>query len=223
MIWDIPIRLFHWAMVVLIIALWWTAENHYLTYHRYSGYALLMLLIFRLYWGFFGSYTAKFKQFIKSPQGVISHIVDSTLPSGQPAPKNQLSEKTKEPGHNPLGGYSVVALLLVLLIQILLGLFSIDIDGFDGGPFADYLDYDLSRSLAEWHEALFNLLLGLISLHLVAILYYRVLRKTNLVTPMILYRYDNRIPSHQHAWLHLIIAVTLSLACLALIQKFSLI
>ena len=173
-LWDWQVRACHWLMVVLIAACWWTAENHEIVYHSYCAYGLLGVVLFRIYWGFFGSSTARFSQFIKKPSAVAQYV--KTLPQRQAG---------ASAGHNALGGYSVLVLLALMLLQIGLGLFSIDVDGFDGGPFADYLRFKTSREIAEWHEVTFNVLLGFIVLHIVAVVYYRIWRRQNLTAAMI--------------------------------------
>lgn len=173
-LWDWQVRVCHWLMVVLIAACWWTAENHEIVYHSYCAYGLLGVVLFRIYWGFFGSSTARFSQFIKKPSAVAQYV--KTLPQRQAG---------ASAGHNALGGYSVLVLLALILLQIGLGLFSIDVDGFDGGPFADYLRFKTSREIAEWHEVTFNVLLGFIALHIVAVVYYLIWRRQNLTAAMI--------------------------------------
>jgi len=161
-------------MVILIAACWWTAEEHEIVYHSYCAYALLGVVLFRIYWGFFGSSTARFSQFLRKPGAVFAYL--KTLPQRDVKPSA---------GHNPVGGYSVLALLFIVLLQIGLGLFAIDVDGFDGGPFADYLKFKTSRMITEWHEITFNVLLGFIALHILAILYYRLWRRQNLTGAML--------------------------------------
>jgi len=173
-LWDWPVRICHWSMVILVVACWWTAEQHEIVYHSYCAYALLGVVVFRIYWGFVGSSTARFAQFLQPPSAVWRYI--KTLP--------QRSGKVTA-GHNPLGGYSVVLLLLVLLVQIGLGLFAIDVDGFDGGPFAESLSFKTSRAITGWHELTFNLLLGFIALHILAVLYYLIWRRQNLTASML--------------------------------------
>ena len=173
-LWDWPVRICHWSMVILIAACWWTAEEHEIVYHSYCAYALLGVVLFRIYWGFFGSSTARFSQFVRKPSEVFAYVKNLAL-RNVPASN----------GHNPLGGYSVLALLFVVLLQIVLGLFSIDVDGFDGGPFSDYLKFKTSRMITEWHEITFNVLLAFIALHILAIVYYLVWRRQNLTPAML--------------------------------------
>lgn len=170
-VWDVPTRIVHWAMAVLIPFSWWTAEHDQMDRHRLSGYVLLGLLIFRLIWGVAGGTTARFADFVRGPRGVLRYLREG----GTPAPL----------GHNPLGGWSVVAMLLVLAGQIGLGLFAVDEDGIESGPLSYLVDFDTGRALAGIHHKLFWVLVALIALHILAILFYLVVRRRNLVTAMI--------------------------------------
>ena len=166
-VWDLPIRLFHWLLAALIVFSWWAHEDH-LDWHRLSGFAIAGLLVFRLWWGLAGSSTARFSSFLKSPAGVLAYLRGAAT----------------GPGHNPLGGWSVVAMLATLTLQVGLGLFAVDQDGFESGPLSRFVDFETGRLAAAGHELVFNLLVGLIVLHLLAIGWYGVRRK-NLVGPMI--------------------------------------
>lgn len=168
-VWDIPTRFVHWAMVVLIATSWWTADTGRLEYHRYSGYLLLALLIFRLYWGLVGSSSARFSHFIKGPREIVNYLRGQSVASA---------------GHNPLGALSVIALLLLLLIQITLGLFAVDVDGIESGPLSHYVSFDAGRACAELHEQVFDLLVWVIVLHVAAVLFYVIYKKQNLVAAM---------------------------------------
>ena len=170
-VWDLPIRLFHWLIVAAIGVSWWSAEYRLMNVHRYSGYALLGLLIFRIYWGFVGSPTARFGQFIRGPGEIARYLKEPNAHA--------------QPGHNPLGGYSVVAMLVLLLAQVTIGLFVTDIDGLESGPLSYLVSFEASRVLADAHEIIFNVLLALIALHIAAILFYLVARRTNLIGAMI--------------------------------------
>ena len=165
-----PVRLFHWLMVLLVGAAWWTAEAKRLDWHRYCGYALLGLVSFRIYWGFAGSSTARFAQFLKGPRAILNYL------------KGQGS---RTPGHNPLGALSVVVLLSLLLAQLVLGLFAVDVDGIESGPLSIYVSFDGGRFAAELHEDLFDVLLWLIGLHVAAVAYYVLFRKENLIGAML--------------------------------------
>jgi cytochrome b len=89
------------------------------------------------------------------------------------------------PGHNPVGGWSVLAMIALLATQVGLGFFSVDIDGMESGPFAYLVDFDTGRVAAEWHAFAFNIILALTALHVVAILFYLIHRRDNLIGPMI--------------------------------------
>ena len=174
-IWDAPVRLFHWALVALIGIGWWTGENRMLEWHRLAGYSILALILFRLIWGVIGSATARFASFVRGPGTVASYVKGAMFRPGVHG----------VPGHNPLGGWSVVAMLLLLLTQVGLGLVSVDIDGLESGPFSYLVDFDTGRWAAEWHATIFNLLLALIAIHVAGVLFYLLYRRDNLIGPMI--------------------------------------
>lgn len=173
-VWDIPVRLTHWLLVPLFAFSWWSAEEGRLDWHRLSGYALLALVLFRLCWGLFGSETARFKNFLRGPGAIGAYL--STLAGKDRAPNI---------GHNPIGGWSVIAMLLLLAAQAVLGLFAIDVDGIESGPLAYFVSFDEGRLAAEIHEVVFNLILALVVLHLLAVVFYAVFKRDNLVGPMI--------------------------------------
>jgi cytochrome b len=170
-VWDVPVRLIHWMIVIAVAVSWWSAEERIMDVHRYSGYALLGLVVLRIYWGFAGSSTARFAQFVKGPAAIAAYMRN---------PPN-----IAPPGHNPLGALSVVALLLLLVGQVTIGLFVTDIDGLESGPLSYLVDFETSRTLADVHEIVFNVLLGFIGLHIAAILFYLFVRRTNLIGAMV--------------------------------------
>lgn len=169
-IWDLPTRLFHWLLVALIAFSWWSAENDEIDLHIWAGMAVLSLLIFRLLWGLFGSSTARFASFVSGPQTVLAYLRNAT--------------GWRTAGHTPLGGLSVIALLGLTGAEVALGLVAADEDGFYEGPLAHLVSLNWSDIATDLHEDLFNVLLGLIGLHLAAILYYR-LRGKRLVGAMV--------------------------------------
>lgn len=172
-VWDVPTRLFHWSLVILIVVAWLTAEKQ-MTIHRGAGYAVLGLLAFRVWWGLAGGSTARFSDFVRGPGAVRAYLKAS-----------REGTEGEHAGHNPLGALSVLALLGVVAVQVTLGLFAIDEDGFEGGPLSDRIDFDLARQIAEWHELAFRVLQGLVVLHLAAIVFYAVRKRQDLVRPMI--------------------------------------
>jgi cytochrome b len=168
-IWDAPTRLVHWLLVALVAFSWWTAENGRMDWHRYSGYAVLGVLVFRIYWGIVGSDTARFANFVKGPRAVAQYFRD----------------KSSIVGHNPLGALSVIALLVLLVTQVGLGLFAVDVDGLESGPLSHLVSFDEGREYAKSHELVFNILLALIALHIAAVLFYLIAKRDNLIAPMI--------------------------------------
>jgi cytochrome b len=170
-VWDLPTRLFHWALVVLIGLAWWTAETGRNSLHLWLGYGVLFLLLFRILWGFLGSSTSRFSAFVRGPRAVAEYI------------RNRF--RWPLAGHAPLGALSVIALLALLLVEVGTGLFAADEDGFFSGPLAYLVSIGASDRVTGWHEELFDWLLILIGLHVAAILLYRLALGRNLVGPMI--------------------------------------
>ena len=170
-VWDLPTRLFHWTLVALIAFSWWSAEYKYLDLHIWSGIAVLTLIVFRLLWGLFGSSTARFVNFVRGPGQVRAYLAD--MKGWRPL------------GHSPLGALSVVAMLGAIAVQVALGLFSADDDGLFAGPLANLVSLDLSDTLTGLHELWFNIILGLVGLHIAAILFYRMVLGKKLIKPMI--------------------------------------
>jgi cytochrome b len=183
-VWDIPTRLFHWLIVALFGFSWWTAENDRLDWHMLSGYAILTLVLFRIYWGFAGSGTARFASFLKGPKAFLAYSA-------------RLFQRTGTPtlGHNPMGGWSVAALIALLLAQTVLGLFAIDVDGLNSGPLNRLVSFDTGRWMAGRHHSLFNLMLILVGLHIAAVAFYGLYKRENLLAAMITGR--KRMPRSQ--------------------------
>jgi cytochrome b len=177
LVWDAPVRLIHWLMVLLFAVSWRSAETGAMNYHRYSGYALLGLLLFRIYWGFAGSTTARFSSFVKGPRAVLAYL--------RQMPQRTGARQPAVPGHNPLGALSVLALLMLLSTQVLLGLFAVDIDGIESGPLSLYVSFDTGRSCAAWHGRVFEVLLWMIGLHIAAVLFYLLYKRDNLIASML--------------------------------------
>lgn len=173
-VWDVPTRLVHWLLAGGVAFSWWSVENKQMDLHYWSGLTLLGLLVFRLYWGFAGPETARFAHFIKGPVAVLGYI-----------PKLFGKDYRAAFGHNPLGALSVVALLLAIITQVGLGLFASDTDGLYAGPLNRHIDYDTAEQVTEFHEDFFNVLLALILLHLAAIAFYLVVKRINLIGPML--------------------------------------
>lgn len=168
-VWDLPVRLTHWLLAGLIAFSWWSVKYDHTDWHIWSGIAILTLLLFRLMWGFAGSSTARFANFVRGPQQVLRYLRGGW--SGI--------------GHTPLGALSILALYLVTAIQVGLGLFNEDEDGLYAGPLANLVSPDTTDKIRAIHELNFYLLLGLIVLHVAAILYYRLVQGKKLTKAMI--------------------------------------
>lgn len=170
-VWDLPTRLFHWALAICIVfgIVFVKIGGNAIQWHAYCGYATLALILFRVIWGFVGSWHARFTNFIPSPPKLIAFLrgqIDGGL------------------GHNPLGALSVIALLTVILIQALTGLFADD-DIFFQGPLAKYVSNDTVALLTSIHRFNQYLIFALVGLHLAAIAYYYFVKRENLVEPMV--------------------------------------
>ena len=169
-VWDLPTRLFHWALIVLIAISWFSGgeEGSAASLHRYAGEAIAGLIVFRIIWGFFGNERARFADFAAGPGAIIAHIRD--IFSKQPR---------RHLGHNPLGGVAVFLLLAVVSVVVVTGLFSGGEEA--AGPFAGVSGINL----AEMHEASFRVLQALVGLHLVGIIVESWLSRDALTPAMI--------------------------------------
>ncbi|MFL5255604.1 MAG: cytochrome b/b6 domain-containing protein [Rhodopila sp.] len=172
-VWDLPVRLFHWSIVVLIAAAWVTQEFNLMDWHVWCGYAILTLLLFRVIWGFVGSDTARFTRFLKSPIAALRHLAHL-----------RRREADREIGHNAAGGWMVLVMLVLLGFQAGTGLFAND-DGNTEGPLMHLVGKDESDWLSKIHALNFNLILVVIVLHVLAIVAYAVLKRQYLVRPML--------------------------------------
>jgi cytochrome b len=174
LVWDVPARLFHWTLVLLVALAWVTgeAEGAMFTVHKLAGYGVVVLLVFRVIWGFAGSRHSRFSDFVRPWREVFAHI------------KGMLCLRpARTLGHNPLGGWMALLLLLVLAAQVGTGLFASD-DGL-GGPLAGTVAAGTAHAIAELHEGLSGALLGLIGLHVVGVLVESLLTRDNLVRAII--------------------------------------
>src|SRR4051794_1860047 len=161
-VWDLPVRLFHWLLVASMATSWATAELGWMRVHFLSGYTILTLLLFRLGWGIIGSHPARFATFVKGPRAALEHLRELRLPPDQAPPVL---------GHNPLGGWMVVTLLLVLLIQAGSGLFTTD-DIMVDGPLVAQASGAVVKMLSTVHRLLFKLIFLLAATHIVVVAAY---------------------------------------------------
>lgn len=169
-VWDLPLRLFHWLLVISVAVAYCSTKTDWLTtdVHWYAGMSITFLWLFRVIWGFVGSATAQFRQFFPTPSRLL----------------HSMRHGWQQIGHTPTGGLSVIALLLLLAAMIVTGLFASD-DIALNGPIAPYVDESFSDQMSAWHAWLFKGLLSLIALHIAAIAYYLIYKKNNLLQPMI--------------------------------------
>lgn len=171
-IWDLPTRLFHWLLALCVVGLVTSAQLGYMEWHFRLGYAVLTLLLFRVFWGLLGGRWSRFVAFIYSPLSLWRYL------RGQGDPSHEV-------GHTPTGALSVFALLFFLLAQVGTGLFSDD-EISASGPLTRLASSDLV-SLATWYhrEVGKRVLIVLVILHILAILYYLWRKRQNLVRPML--------------------------------------
>ena len=170
-VWDLPIRLFHWLLVACVVGslICVNIGGNAIQWHAYFGYSILTLLIFRIIWGFIGSTHARFASFLPNREAITNYL------------------QGKSPrflGHNPIGALSVFALLLVLSIQAVTGLFVDDEIAFQG-PLSKYLSESSVSFFSEVHESNQVVIYILIAIHIAAIWYYKKLKGEDLIRPMI--------------------------------------
>jgi len=177
LVWDVPVRLFHWTLAILIAVSYFSgrAGGDWMKLHFWSGYAILTLLFFRIAWGFLGSTTARFSNFVKGPSAAFAHLGHLFSKEGP-----------RDLGHNPLGGAMVVVLILAVLAQATAGLFAADTDmGTVNGPLAlKVADKWVERATA-FHAYWINVLLVLIAVHVLAAVLYLVWKRQNLIGAML--------------------------------------
>jgi cytochrome b len=176
LVWDLPLRLFHWLLVLSLGALWATGEAgfDYMQYHIWLGYWTLGLILFRLIWGFVGPKHARFTSFVKGPMGLWRYA--KGLAAGTMIQTHA--------GHNPLGGISVIVMLVLVAFQITTGLFATD-DILWTGPYNGAVSADTAEKLTSLHHLNFNIILAAVGLHILAIAFYFLVKKQNLVGPMV--------------------------------------
>ncbi|GHD07668.1 cytochrome b561 [Halioglobus japonicus] len=175
-IWDIPTRLFHWSLVTAVGLAWWSAETERLDVHEAAGITILVLVGFRLVWGVIGSVHSRFSDFVTGPGKILAYI------RGQGSPT---------PGHNPLGAWSILALLGLLLLQAVSGLFNTD-DVFFNGPLYYAVDSDVRDTMGAIHDWAFTLLQVLVGLHITVGLYHQFLKKDGMIGAMFTGRAPDR-------------------------------
>ena len=174
-VWDLPVRLFHWVLVLLLVVSFTTGKlgGTWLVWHFRSGYCILSLVLFRIVWGLIGSQTARFSSFIRGPRRVFAY--GRSLFGGS---------ADFHAGHNPMGGLMIVLMLVLLLLQATTGLFTDD-DISTRGPLADKASDAMVSLFTRIHRININVILACVVLHIGAALFYLGVKKDNLMKPMI--------------------------------------
>ncbi|MCB1528967.1 MAG: cytochrome b/b6 domain-containing protein [Hyphomicrobiaceae bacterium] len=189
--WDLPIRLFHWTLVALLIFAWVSyryAEDmgdYLLKMHRWNGLAILTLLFWRVMWGFAGSSTARFANFVKGPITAIGYGRDLVTGGTR-----------RFLGHNPLGAAMVMVMLAVVLAQAMLGLFTVEHNGLTAGPLYRLVEESTRKWASHLHSLNFwNVMLPLIGLHIAANIFYALVKREPLIPAM----FSGRKPKEAYA------------------------
>lgn len=173
-VWDLPVRVVHWWIVALLVGLIVTGRlgGDWLLWHMRFGQAMLALVVFRVIWGFVGSRNARFSSFLYAPSQVVRYA------------RSLFRAHELHATHNPLGGWMVVLLLVALLAQALMGLFTSN-DILWGGPFSERVTKATSDAVSAVHRRFWRVIVALSLLHIGAVLAHSALLKDNLIIPML--------------------------------------
>ena len=175
-IWDPALRIFHWVLAAAVLTSWGLGEYgpNIMTLHFWCGYLIIALLVFRLVWGVVGPRPARFASFVAGPVTTIRYL------------GHFLSAKPSHwPGHSPMGGWAVVAILCLLAAQVTTGLLADPEDFVNVGPLAHLVDAAGNRQASAWHEIGASLILGFVVVHLAVMAWYRLRKGEDLIKPML--------------------------------------
>jgi len=205
-VWDLPVRVCHWLLVVAFIASYATNRLgvSYFKYHVWSGYTVIVLASFRILWGLVGTRHARFRNFLRGPVSTLRYAAGWLR-----------GETQKHPGHNPLGAWMVIALLLGLFVQAASGLFGND-EIFNLGPLYGFVSNETSLKLTSLHRTLFYWLLFAVIVHVLAVVAHAVFKKESLVSAMITGKKAHQVVPASEAidtsrtWLAVLIVLLLS-------------
>ncbi|MEM1432760.1 MAG: cytochrome b/b6 domain-containing protein [Pseudomonadota bacterium] len=215
MVWDWPLRLWHWLLALSLGGSWLTAELgfDYREWHMRLGYWILGLLVFRLLWGLLGSRTARFASWWPAPRALLRYLRTLLRREAQP---------TATAGHSPLGGLATWALLVMVAVQAGTGLFTDD-DALYVGPYESAVSSAWANWLDKLHHSHFDWLLAVVGLHLTAIAFYHFYKRQRLVRPMITGR--AAVPAEQAImtppWWRLLLAVALAAVSIWLLLELA--
>jgi cytochrome b len=175
LVWDLPLRLFHWLLVTSMIASYVTAKLGFdwMQWHFYLGYWTIGLLVFRVLWGVFGPKHARFGSFIRNPSAIWLYMKSLFH-----------RDSVRSIGHNPVGGLMVILMLALVAVQATTGLFTTD-DVVWAGPYNPSVSSSTASTLSSIHSINFNIILGVVCLHIAAIIFYGLYKRQNLIVPML--------------------------------------
>lgn len=214
LVWHLPTRLFHWALVVMIAFQWISytyAEamgDSLLKWHRWNGIAVLVLIVWRVLWGIAGPDRARFVMFVRGPGRSIRYANDMIA-----------GRASLYLGHNPLGAWMVVALLAAVAAQAGMGLFTVEHNDLTAGPLYRLVSEPTQKMLSRWHaSAFYYVVLVLVAIHVLANLYHVLVKKEPLVQAMISGRkpagdYEDALAARQMTRPNLVAALLLIAAC----------
>jgi len=176
-VWDLPTRIFHWLLVGCVATGWWLGDHlsfDNIQWHFYLGYVTGGLIAFRLFWGITGPPSARLRALVPTPRTVAGYV--RNLPKREPS---------GVAGHNPLGALAVLAILSILCVQTITGLFAASDDLFTAGPLSFMASDPVVRLVNLAHKISSKVLLGLVILHIAALAFYLIWKRENLIRPMI--------------------------------------
>jgi cytochrome b len=205
-VWDVPVRVFHWTLVLAIVAAFVTNRLGvaYFQYHVWCGYLVLVLILFRIVWGLVGTKHALFSNFVRGPKATVRY-----------AAKFIRGRREHYAGHNPLGAWMIVTLLGMLGIQALLGLVADD-EIFNTGPLSGYVSHEVSLRLTSIHRIMFYWIAAAIAIHILAVLAHTFLAQENLIRAMLTgHKSAPSATSRDHihtsrTWLAVLVTIALS-------------
>jgi cytochrome b len=179
--WDLPTRVFHWSLVLLIAGAWASFEfseklgDNTLTWHRYNGYAILILLVWRILWGFVGSSTSRWSAFVRWPWTAAAYLADSLR-----------GRDRHFLGHNPIGSYMILALLGAAGLQAILGLMTVEHNDTAWGPLYKLVSESTVKQIGYYHVRLLNyLILPLVAAHVTGNIVHGLVKKDPLISAMV--------------------------------------
>jgi cytochrome b len=213
-VWDLPVRITHWLMVLAFVGAYVTNSLGvaYFKYHEWFGYTLVVLVVFRILWGVWGTYHARFGNFLRSPSTTWRYMMEVLSRRDKPTA-----------GHNPLGALMVVVLLLTILIQAVTGLFAND-EIFNAGALYGYVSNDTSLALTAIHKVLFYWIAAAIALHILAVLFHTFLKNENLVSAMFTGYKSGDFPQHlpsagsSQGWRALVLVLLVSIVLVLIVS-----